>query len=335
MLIGQLAAGHRLARIDADDARAILLRVLQIRHGAGPERAIPWAPAPHQDECGVDVIRGLPPRGFVFRPVGGPDGEDLRLGRHVGPQIGAAAEHVEEPLRRHPPVQQRLRARARPVQDRRVPVCLAHPQHLPRHGAERLVPGDARELAGAARAGAAHRVLEPVGMIGPLDLSDAAGAGGQGRMLGVPAAHVGADAGDPPVRDMGVDHAAPAAIMAAGAGDHRLPGAGGGTRGLVEGVHPEGGQCVGQSLVLRMDQVGAVRGVARRLAHCPWRVIPWCVAAVVRCRPRAGGPRGTFLRSRAGLGSTCGIHKPLFSQEYCFVPSLNPLGDSRQGHHFK
>ena len=101
---------------------------------------------------------------------------------------------------------------------------------------DRLVPGDALPLARAARADAAHRVFQPVRVIEPLDLADAAGAGMQRRQLGLPARRIGRDLDDPVVDDMGVDHAAAAAIVAAGAGDDDFAFAPGGARLLVDRV---------------------------------------------------------------------------------------------------
>jgi hypothetical protein len=70
----------------------------------------------------------------------------------------------------------------------------------------------------------------------PLDLADAAGAGMQRRQLGLPARRVGRDPDDAVVHDMRVDHAAAAAIVAAGAGDDGLAVAAGGARLLVDRV---------------------------------------------------------------------------------------------------
>src|SRR4030095_6192306 len=108
-------------------------------------------------------------------------GEDLGLGRHVGPELGAAAELVEEALgEAGGAVQRRGAAGAAEVDERGVAVLLADPAHLLGDVAQRLVPGDALEipesLAGAARAGAAHWILQAVLVIEPLALADAAGA---------------------------------------------------------------------------------------------------------------------------------------------------------------
>src|SRR4029450_5380728 len=92
------------------------------------------------------------------------------------------------------------------------------------------------ELARTARPGAAHRVLQALLVIDALDLADAAGAGVQGRQLGLPARRIGRDLDDAVVDDVGVDRAAAAAIVAAGAGDDSLAFAAGGARVLVDRV---------------------------------------------------------------------------------------------------
>ncbi len=70
-------------------------------------------------------------------------------------------------------------------------------------------------------------------MTGALDLPNAAGAGGQRRVIGVPAPRVSGNVDDAPVHDVRIDDAPAIAIMAAGAGDNRFPRAG--ARGLVDG----------------------------------------------------------------------------------------------------
>ena len=112
-------------RVDTDDPRALLLRRLQIWHRAGAERAVAGAPAPHQDQLGIDVIGRLASRGLVVGivAVGHAHREHFGLGRHVRPEVGAAAEHVEKSLRRDPAMQHRLAAGARRVEDRGVAVA--------------------------------------------------------------------------------------------------------------------------------------------------------------------------------------------------------------------
>jgi hypothetical protein len=133
-------------------------------------------------------------------------------------------------------VQRRGAAGAAQVDEGGVAVLVADAAHLARDLAQRLVPGDALELPGAARPGAAHRVLQAVLVVQPLDLADAAGAGMQRRQVGLPARRVGRDADDAVVDHVGVDHAAAAAIVAAGAGDDGLALSAGGTRVLVDRI---------------------------------------------------------------------------------------------------
>ena len=238
VLVGQRLAGAGPPGIDADDAHALLLGLLQVLEGAGAEGAVGRAPAPHQDQLRVDVVGGLAAGALVvgLGAEGHAHGEDLGLGRHVGPQERAAAELVEEALRDAEAVQGRGVARARGVEEGGVAVLVADAAHLPGDVVERLVPRDALVLARAARAGAAHRVFQAVLVIEPLDLADAAGAGMQGRQLGLPARRIGRDPDDLVVDDMGVDHAAAAAIVAAGAGDDDFAFAAGGARVLVDRV---------------------------------------------------------------------------------------------------
>ena len=150
---------------------------------------------------------------------------------------------------------------------------------------ERLVPRDALVLARAARAGAAHGVFQAVLVIEPLDLADAAGAGMQRRQLGLPARRIGRDPDDLVVHDMGVDHAAAAAIVAAGAGDDDFAFAAGGARVLV-------------------DRVGHGGSVARSGVPCEWPTLrrrtkdppqrSCCGASRLRTRSR-------FRSTKAGL----------------------------------
>ena len=109
-------------------------------------------------------------------------------------------------------VQHRRAARARAVEDGRGPVGVAHPPHLGRDLVKRLVPADALELSRPARPRAPQRVQQAVGMVHALELSEPAHARVQRRHLGRPLAGIGADAHDPPVAHVGVDHAPPAAV---------------------------------------------------------------------------------------------------------------------------
>ena len=238
VLVGQRLAGAGPPRIDADDAHALLLRFFQVLEGAGAEGAVGRAKAPHQDQLRVDVVGGLAAGTLVvgLGAEGHAHGEDLGLGRHVGPQERAAAELVEEALGDAEAVQGRGIARARGVEEGSVAILVADAAHLLSDVVEGLVPRDALVLARAARAGAAHRVFQAVLVIEPLDLADAAGAGMQRRQLGLPARRVGRDPDDLVVNDVGVDHAAAAAIVAAGAGDDDFAFAPGGARVLVDRV---------------------------------------------------------------------------------------------------
>ena len=224
VLVGQHRTRPRAARVDADDAHALLLGQPQVLPGAGAEGAVAGAPAPHQDQLGVDVVGGLAPGALVdgLGAEGHAHGEDLGLGRHVRPQLRAAAEPVEEALRRRPSVQRRQAARARGIEDRGVAVGSAHTQHLARDLVERLLPGDALELAAAARAGAPQRMLQPVGVVDALDLAEATRAGLQRGQIGLPLGGIGGDARDAAVDHVRVHHAAAAAVVPAGAGDDGL-----------------------------------------------------------------------------------------------------------------
>jgi len=236
VLVGKLAAGDGAAGIDADDSRAALLRVLEILQRAGAEGAVAGAPAPHEDQPGVGVIGRLAPRCLVvgLGAVRHVNGKDLGLGGQIGPEIGAAAEHVQEALRGDAAMQHRRAAGARGVEDRSVAVLGADAKHLARDVVECLVPGDALEAAGASRADTAQRMLQAIRVIRALDLADAAGAGGKWRMGWVPATLVGGDMDDAAVDDVRVDDATATAIVAAGAGDDRLVAARSGARRFVD-----------------------------------------------------------------------------------------------------
>ena len=238
VFLGKRGAGARTARIDADDANALLLRLLEILLRAGAERAVGGTPTPHHDQLRVHVVGRLAAGGLVvgLGAEGHAHGEDLGLGRHVRPQLGAAAELVEEALRDTEAVQHRGVARARAVEDGGIAMRLANTQQLGSDMAQRLVPRDALELPRVARSDAAHRIFQPVGMVDALDLPDTAGAGVERRQLGLPARRVGGDFYDTVVDNVGIDHAATAAIVAAGAGDDGLAGAAPTPRLLVDGL---------------------------------------------------------------------------------------------------
>ena len=112
-------------------------------------------------------------------------------------------------------------------------------------------------------------------MIGPLDLAHTTRAGGQRRMIRVPAARVGGDMHDPAVRDMGVDDAAPAAIMTASAGDDgfRHTRAGCWPRGLVNRL-ARGLILVGQTEIPCHAACGYIAGRASPVIAPPV-VPPW------------------------------------------------------------
>ena len=237
VLVGQLVAGARAPRIHADDPHAVLLGELQVLQRAGAEGAVARAPAPHDHEPGVDVVGGLAAAALVvgLGAVGHVHREHLGLGRDVRPQLRAAAEHVEQPLGGDARVvQDRQAAGARAVEDGRRPVGVADAAHLARDLVQRLVPRDPLELSAAARADPTQGIAQPVGVVHPLALAEAAHARVQRRHLGGPLARIGADLDDLPVAHVGVDHAAAAAVVAARAGDHRLARRGGRSGGFVD-----------------------------------------------------------------------------------------------------
>src|SRR5207248_2763262 len=243
VLVGQRVARPRDSWIDAHDARALLLRELQVLERAGAEGAVARAPAPHDDEPRVDVVGRLAATALVVRlgAIRHVDGKDLGLGGNVRPQLRATAEAVEQPLRRHAGVvQHREAARARAVQDRGRAIGIPHAPHLARHRVERLVPADALELPDAARARPAQRITQAVGMVHALHLAEPAHARVQRRHLGRPLARIGADLHDAAVAHVSVDHAPPAAVVAAGAGDDGLARRGGDARCFIEDAAAHG-----------------------------------------------------------------------------------------------
>src|SRR5262249_51230327 len=154
--------------IDADDADSVLLRAPEVLQRPGAEGAIPRAPAPHDDEPGIDVVRrfsagtlvvGLGAVGHVYR-------EHLGLGRDVGPDLCTTAEAVEQPPGRDAGiVQHRETAGSGAVEDSGGPVGVAHAAHLSRDLIERVVPRDALELAGSPRPRPAQWIAQPVRVI--------------------------------------------------------------------------------------------------------------------------------------------------------------------------
>ena len=169
----------------------------------------------------------------------------------------------------------------------------------PRHLVERLVPADALELPAAARARPAAADGAPVGVVEPLGLAEAAHAGVEGRQLGRPLARIGADRDDAPVAHVGVDDAAPAAVVAAGAGDDGLAGCGGGSRGFVDdgAAHGSGGDSTtsrrvpGRPPGARLRRHGAADRHRGRRADGAERGVP--------SPPRGSGRGGHRARARA------------------------------------
>src|SRR6185295_16054724 len=241
VLVRQLAARARDARIDADDAHAVLPGALEVLQRPRAEGTVAGAPAPHDDEPRIGVVDRLTPGALVLGlgAVGLLDGEDLGLRREIAPELGAAPEHVEKPLASAAAVEHRQAAGARAVEDGRGPVRVAHAPHLARDLVERRVPRHALELSGAARPAPAQRMAQTVRVIDTLELTEAAHARVQGRHLGGPAARIGADLDDLSVADVRVDGAAAAAVVAAGAGDDGLAGLGLDPRRLVDGLRAE------------------------------------------------------------------------------------------------
>ena len=238
MFVSHRGAGVRPARVDAHHADPLLTSVLQVFEGACAEAAVAWRPAPEQHELGVGVVYRVSP--------GGPGGscvlairvaerEHLGFAGDVAPWLGAAAEHVEQTCNRVAVVQQRRGAPAGCVEDRRRAVFLADAQHLAGHFVERFVPRNTLELARSSRAGAAHRILEPVGVVYPLLGREPACAGVQRLHLRFPSTGLRADLDDLAVTNVCVDHASPATPGGARAGDDPLPGSFRASRTLVDG----------------------------------------------------------------------------------------------------
>src|SRR5262249_50297435 len=89
---------------------------------------------------------------------------------------------------------------------------------------------------------AAERILQAIGVIDALDLAVAAHAGVERRQLRRPFPGVGGDLHDAAAHHVGIDHAAPAAVVAARARDDGLPRARGHARGLVDRAPGHGGR---------------------------------------------------------------------------------------------
>src|SRR2546428_11482628 len=77
---------------------------------------------------------------------------------------------------------------------------------------------------------------QAIGMMDALHLAEATHAGVERRQLGRPLPGIGADLDDAALPGVGIDHAAPAAIVATRAGDDGLSGRCGHPRPLVDGA---------------------------------------------------------------------------------------------------
>ena len=135
-------------------------------------------------------------------------------------------------------------------------------------------------------------------MIQALELAEAAHAGVERGLLRGPLARIGADLDDLPVADVGVDHAAPAAVVAAGAGDDGLARRGGRPgRFIADGLGHRGSREItagwgkGQSARLgRHGDPGRDRG---RRSHGTQRRVPPAPRRSRHARHGAGArPRG-------------------------------------------
>ena len=228
-----VVARARAARIDADDADAVLLGALEILERARAERAVARAPAPHDDEPRVDVVDRLAARALV---------------------LGLGAERLLAPRRPRP----RPRGSTRAPCSRRT--CGATAGRRRGCAASRGCrcassrgwrPGRtcrARGASGAATSSSASS--QPIrsncpAPRGPVRRSGWRSRSGwftrstwpkprthacSGGISGVHLRGVGADLDDLPVAHVRVDDAAAAAVVAARAGDDRLAGLGA-TRG--------------------------------------------------------------------------------------------------------
>ncbi len=242
MLVGELQARPRGARVDGDHADAPLVRPVEVLGIVGAEGAVGGTPSPQDHEARVDVVGGLASRELAvgLGAVGVAKGEDLRFVRETRPELRAAPEEMQEALDHGAVVDHRRASRARAVEDGLRAIGVADASHLPRHLVERLVPRDARVLSRALGADPAHRIAQPVGMIHPLRRAEAAHARGERRQLRCPLPRIRADAHDGPVLDVGVDHATPAAVVGAGAGEDLFARCAGDARRLVDRARGHG-----------------------------------------------------------------------------------------------
>ena len=119
VLVGDLPARPRHPRVHADHPDATRFGALEILHGAGAEVPVPGAPAPEQHEPRVDVVAGLAAGELAVGggAVGVADGEHLGLVGEIGPELGAAAQPVEQPGQRGPVVERGGAPGARAVED--------------------------------------------------------------------------------------------------------------------------------------------------------------------------------------------------------------------------
>ena len=210
--VGQRDGAHGHARIDADDAGALLPGLAQEKLRVRAVAHLARVPAPHQDDLGVDPVLALV--AGDARPVNGAGG-----GVHASPGVvvvGAerAAEEIQEPLGGLAAVGLIVRAGAVGDEEGRVAVRLFDPRQLAGHEVQGFVPGNAGESSLAPGARALQGIAQTVGVMLAAAVSAAARAGPElGRFDGIGRPVVAFDADDDAIPDVDLEQAAAAAVV--------------------------------------------------------------------------------------------------------------------------
>ncbi len=173
-------------RIDDDELAAALLRHAHVVEGIAAVEGVGRVPAPHDHQLGVGESIVL------VAVLDGAEGDARTEGCALiaghRPGVGAAAEHAEEARQQALDLVRLVQHAVGGtgiglVEDCGRTVLGLQLDHLRRNVIERLVPGNALELALAAFADAHHRIEQSFGRIEPRAIGAAAQAGPELRFL--------------------------------------------------------------------------------------------------------------------------------------------------------
>ena len=210
-LVGEGGGAERVARVDADDARAGLTGQLEEVIAVGAVAHLGGIPTPHQDVFGIEPV--LPLIAGDERAIDGGRGEIDGAPRIGVVDAQAAAEEIHQAAGDVRAIELVVGAGAIGNEQRGVAVPVLDALHFAGKAVERLVPGDGRELALAAFADALERSRETVGVVLAAEIGTAAHAGAQLRRGEGIGAVICVEADDATGLDVGDQHATPAAVV--------------------------------------------------------------------------------------------------------------------------